>query len=115
MATRAPSRSQPLRTRSHAEPPAAVKKALDDAASDTACGFGAGLCEAALAQTPNQAISTKMLHDASPAGSQRYRSFVHATRSIYAEHGFWRGFFCGLEPAVLALRAALMAWYRPGT
>ena len=76
-------------------------EARNHAASDTACGFGAGLCEAALAQTPNQAISTKMLHDASPAGSQRYRSFLHATRSIYAEHGFWRGFFCGLEPAVI--------------
>ena len=71
-------------------------EARNHAASDTACGFGAGLCEAALAQTPNQAISTKMLHDASPAGSQRYRSFFHATRSIYAEHGFWRGFFLSL-------------------
>ena len=42
------------------------------AVADTACGFGAGLVEAGLAQTPNQAISTKMLHDASPAGPQRH-------------------------------------------
>ena len=70
-------------------------------AADTACGFGAGLVEAALAQTPNQAISTKMLHDASPSGPQRIKSFSHAVRIIYAEHGIWRGFFCGLEPALI--------------
>ena len=70
-------------------------------AADTACGFGAGLVEAALAQTPNQAISTKMLHDASPSGQQRINSFGHAVRIIYAEHGLWRGFFCGLEPALI--------------
>ena len=71
------------------------------AAADTACGFGAGLCEAALAQTPNQAISTKMLHDASPSGGNRIRGFGHAVRLIYSEHGFMRGFFCGLEPALI--------------
>ena len=71
------------------------------AAADTACGFGAGLCEAALGQTPNQAISTKMLHDASPSGQRRLRGLGHAVRTIYAEHGFWRGFFCGLEPALI--------------
>ena len=71
------------------------------AAVETACGFGAGLCEAALGQTPNQAISTKMLHDASPSGPQRIRGLGHAVRLIYSEHGFFRGFFCGLEPALI--------------
>ena len=75
--------------------------ATPSAAVDTACGFGAGLCEAALGQTPNQAISTKMLHDASPSGQRRFRSFAHAVSLIYAEHGFWRGFFCGIEPALI--------------
>ena len=75
-------------------------EARNHAASDTACGFGAGLCEAALAQTPNQAISTKMLTTRAPPAAALPQLF-HATRSIYAEHGFWRGFFCGLEPAVI--------------
>ena len=48
-----------------------------------------------------QAISTKMLHDTSPAGPQRMRGFAHAVRMIYAEHGVRRGFFCGLEPALI--------------
>ena len=71
------------------------------AMADTACGLVAGLSEAGLGQTPNQAISTKMLHDASPAGAQRFKSFPHAVRLIYAEHGFIGGFFCGLEPALI--------------
>ena len=65
------------------------------------CGFGAGIVEAALGQTPTQAISTKLLHDQSPAGPSRYRGLLHALRLIHAEHGFWRGFFCGIEPAVI--------------
>lgn len=119
-------------------------------------------------QSPHfQAISTKMLHDASPAGPRRITSLPHAVRLIYAEHvrrrepnlapasarwvqsldahrgsiftycpplppcgnvlgyvdmhvisypqvlwgrrfvfpvcpqGLWRGFFCGLEPALI--------------
>ena len=48
----------------------------------------------------NQAISTKMFHDWSRRLAALPQLF-HATRSIYAEHGFWRGFFCGLEPAVI--------------
>ena len=73
------------------------------AAADTACGFLAGIMEAAAVQTPNQSISTKMLHDQSPAGSQKYRglNFFQAARAIHAEHGFARGFYCGLEPAII--------------
>ena len=48
---------------------------------EAACGFGAGMAEATLGQTPNQAISTKMLHDASPAGPQRLHGLAHAVRT----------------------------------
>jgi len=68
---------------------------------DSACGFFAGTAEAALCQTPNQAIAIKMVHDQSPNGPKRYTSFVHAVRSIHVEDGVWRGFFCGIAPAVL--------------
>ena len=71
------------------------------ALTEMGCGLVAGLFEAGFGQTPNQAISTKMLHDASPAGAKRYQSFPHAVRLIYAEYGVLRGFFCGLEPALI--------------
>lgn len=68
---------------------------------DTVCGFFAGVAEAAICQTPNQAIAIKMVHDQAPNGPRRYRSLAHAVSTIYAEDGVWRGFFCGLTPAVL--------------
>ncbi len=73
------------------------------ALADTACGFVSGVAEAALVQTPNQAVSIKMLHDQSPSGLQRYRgmSFFRVARAIHAEHGFVGGFYCGVGPAVL--------------
>lgn len=73
------------------------------ALADTVCGFLSGMVEAALVQTPNQAVSVKMLHDQSPAGLQQYRgmNFFQAARAIHTEHGFVRGFYCGLEPAVI--------------
>jgi len=89
-----------------APPKAAIKFGIFEGLSgqvqsEAACGLVAGLVEAGLGQTPNQAISTKMLHDASPAGAKRYRGFLHAVRMIYSEHGLVRGFFCGVEPACL--------------
>ena len=84
------------------------------ALTEMACGLVAGLVEAGLGQTPNQAISTKMLHDASPAGAQRYESFPHAVRLIYAEHGLVGG-LCALavvqEPYTLHTSSA-SAHYR---
>jgi len=73
------------------------------ALADTVCGFVAGMVEAALVQTPMQAVSVKMLHDQSPAGLQKYKgmNFFQAARAIHVEHGFMRGFYCGLEPAVI--------------
>jgi solute carrier family 25 citrate transporter 1 len=68
---------------------------------EAACGLGAGVAEAALGQTPSQAIATKMLHDASPAGPKRLRGLWHAVHTIYSEHGVRRGFFCGLQPSVI--------------
>ena len=70
---------------------------------DTVCGCLAGIVEAACAQTPNQAISIKMLHDQSPAGSQKYRGlgFFGVAAAIHREHGFVRGFYCGIGPAVI--------------
>lgn len=73
------------------------------AVSDTVCGLGAGVVEAALCQTPNQAISTKMLHDQSlPAEQRRFRglSVFGAARAIHAESGFFGGFYCGVAAAV---------------
>ena len=46
--------------------------------SDLAAGLFSGALEAALVQTPNQAIQVKMVHDQSPQGPQRYRSLLHA-------------------------------------
>jgi len=71
--------------------------------ADTVCGFIAGIVEAAAVQTPNQAVSVRMLHDQSPAGPQRYRGLnsLQTARLIYREHGLVNGFFCGLEPAVV--------------
>ena len=71
------------------------------AAVDTTCGFFAGIVEAALCQTPNQCIAIKMTHDAAPRGPRRYRSLLHACRTILAEDGFFGGFYAGLAPAVL--------------
>jgi solute carrier family 25 citrate transporter 1 len=68
---------------------------------EAACGLGARVAEAALGQTPSQAIATKMLHDASPAGPKRLHGLWHAVRTIYSEHGIRRGFFCGLQPAII--------------
>eukprot|EP00967_Tisochrysis_lutea_P092057 scaffold132507_cov30-Tisochrysis_lutea.AAC.3 len=68
--------------------------------ADTVCGFFAGVAEAALCQTPNQAIAIKMVHDQAPNGPNRFKSFAHAVRCIHAEDGIWRGFFCGITPAV---------------
>ena len=47
---------------------------------DFLCGLGAGACEAALCQTPNQSIQIKLLHDASPA-------VVEKRYSIYRSSG----------------------------
>jgi solute carrier family 25 citrate transporter 1 len=69
--------------------------------TDTVCGFFAGVAEAALCQTPNQAISIKMVHDQAPNGPKRFTSLAHAVRVIYTEAGVIKGFFCGLTPAVV--------------
>lgn len=68
--------------------------------ADTVCGFFAGMAEAGLCQTPNQAIAIKMVHDQAPNGPKRFTSLAHAVRVIHAEDGVWKGFFCGLTPAV---------------
>ena len=74
---------------------------ISNRARDSLAGLGAGMAEAALAQTPNQAIAVKMIHDQSPGGDKRFTSFAHAARCIYAEYGIRRGFFCGLQPALV--------------
>ncbi len=79
---------------------AASARGVHGSAADTVCGFAAGVAEAALCQTPSQAIAIKMVHDQAPGGANRYRGFLHAVRCIYAEDGFIRGFYCGLTPAV---------------
>eukprot|EP00962_Isochrysis_galbana_P016016 scaffold4577_cov135-Isochrysis_galbana.AAC.4 len=87
-----------LRSAADASPWARRQRA---AQVEAACGLGAGMVEAALGQTPSQAIATKMLHDASPAGPRRLHGLWHAVHTIYTEHGVRRGFFCGLQPAVI--------------
>jgi solute carrier family 25 citrate transporter 1 len=80
---------------------------LSEDASKTAswdflCGLGAGACEAALCQTPNQSIQIKLLHDASPAVVvKRYSHFPfpRAVAAIARHHGV-RSFYDGLYPAV---------------
>ena len=67
---------------------------------DTAAGFLAGIVEAALCQTPNQVISIKMTHDASPRGPNQYQGMVHAIGCMYRADGLL-GFYAGLGPAVL--------------
>ena len=52
---------------------------------DFLCGLGAGVCEAALCQTPNQSIQIKLQHDAAPAvAAKRYSHlpFLRACREI---------------------------------
>ena len=68
--------------------------------SDFINGLLSGSLEAAFVQTPNQAVSVKMVHDQSPNGQKRYRHMLHAIREIYAEFGFSRGFFSGLTPTI---------------
>ena len=66
------------------------------------CGLGAGACEAALCQTPNQSIQIKLLHDASPAVSVKQYShlpFFRACAAIARTHGVL-SFYDGLGPAV---------------
>eukprot|EP00964_Phaeocystis_antarctica_P123133 scaffold86790_cov73-Phaeocystis_antarctica.AAC.5 len=56
----------------------ALRERHGRAVSDLAAGLFSGALEAALVQTPNQAIQVKMVHDQSPQGPQRYRSLLHA-------------------------------------
>ena len=58
-----------------------------------AAGFAAGAVDAALCQTPSQAIQVKMVHDQAPNGPRLYRGVVHAVQEIYREFGIQRGFF----------------------
>ena len=70
---------------------------------DFTCGLGAGACEAALCQTPNQSIQIKLLHDASPAVSVKQYShlpFFRACAAIARTHGVL-SFYDGLAPAVV--------------
>ena len=69
------------------------------AAVDATNGLLAGVCEAALCQTPNQVIAIKMIHDMSPRGPKQYRGFAHCVASIWREEGV-AGFYKGLTPAV---------------
>ena len=69
--------------------------------SDFVNGMLSGALEAALVQTPNQAIQVKMVHDQSPNGPKRYRSLVHAAREIHREFGFVNGFTGGMTPTIL--------------
>lgn len=65
------------------------------------CGLGAGTFEAALCQTPNQSVSIKLLHDASPAVAvKRYSHlpFHRACAAIATIHGPL-AFYDGLFPA----------------
>ena len=69
---------------------------------DFLCGLGAGACEAALCQTPNQSIQIKLLHDASPAVVEKRYShlpFFRACVAIARHHGIM-AFYDGLYPAV---------------
>ena len=56
----------------------AVRERHGRAVSDLAAGLVSGALEAALVQTPNQAVQVKMVHDQSPQGPHRYRSLLHA-------------------------------------
>ena len=73
------------------------------AASDFFCGLGAGAIEAILCQTPTQAITTKMMHDASPSGRGQYKglNFFGVAAAVYREYGFVNGIYTGLSAAVL--------------
>ena len=78
----------------------AVRERHGRAASDLAAGLVSGALEAALVQTPNQAVQVKMVHDRSPQGPRQYRSLLHAVRSIHGEFGFVNGFLSGMGPTV---------------
>ena len=78
------------------------------AVSDLAAGLFSGALEAALVQTPNQAVQVKMVHDQSPQGPQRYRSLLHAVSSIQREFGFVKGFLGGMGPTVLKVPPSLV-------
>ncbi|GAB5372163.1 hypothetical protein AAMO2058_001641900 [Amorphochlora amoebiformis] len=64
------------------------------------CGAGAGGVEWAVAGTPMQNVSIKMLHDSNDGNSRKYRSMIHAVASIWREEGFIRGFYSGILPTV---------------
>ena len=85
---------------SHSSAGVALRKRHGRAVSDFANGLLSGALEAALVQTPNQAIQVKMVHDQSPQGPKRYRNLLHATREIYHEFGLVRGFLGGISPTV---------------
>ena len=85
----------------HSQAGVAMREQYGRPASDFVNGLLSGALEAALVQTPNQAIQVKMVHDQSPQGPHRYRSLLHATREIYNEFGVWRGFMGGLSPTVV--------------
>jgi len=73
---------------------------LDILKNDFLCGFIAGTVEAALLQTPNQAIQIKLVHDGcSPQPKLAALPFHLALLRIYQQYGFFNGFFCGLVPA----------------
>lgn len=70
---------------------------------DFLCGLGAGVCEAALCQTPNQSIQIKLQHDAAPGvAAKRYSHlpFLRACREIARQHGPL-AFYDGVFPAMV--------------
>jgi len=87
----------------------ALRERHGRAVSDLAAGLVSGALEAALVQTPNQAVQVKMVHDQSPQGPQRYRSLPHAVRSIHREFGFVKGFLEGMGPTVLKVPPYLVS------
>ena len=84
----------------HSAPSVALRERYGRSASDFINGLLSGALEAALVQTPNQAIQVKMVHDQSPQGPKRYRNLLHATKEIYSEFGLVKGFLGGLSPTV---------------
>jgi len=101
---------------SHSPTGVALRERFGRSFSDFVNGLFSGALEAALVQTPNQAVQVKMVHDRAPQGAKSYRNLLHATRAIYSEFGLVRGFMGGLVPTVVkvslcnAIRFAGFGW-----
>lgn len=63
------------------------------------CGLCAGAIEAAVVNTPLEAVECKLIHDYR-SNRPRYRSFLHGSKVIFREEGL-RGFYGGILPSVL--------------